>query len=123
VIRGKTGPRAKDIDGGFAAMEIQAAKQDQANVERIIQEKINKAMREINIKGGAGHRMGNGVSQGVGQGLMQNNTGRFRQDASATGQRNMGYTQEMMMAMAGNRDQSPIETQAMICYNCGQYGH
>jgi hypothetical protein len=131
AMRAKTGTRAKDIDGGFAAMEIQAAKQDQANVERIIQDKINKAMREMNInggqnnpsQGGAGHGMGDGVSQGVGQGLMQNNAGRFRQDASATGQHNMGYAQEIMMAMAGNRDQSQIETQMVICYNCGQYGH
>jgi hypothetical protein len=82
-------------------------------------------MREMSInggqnnqsQGGAVHGMSNSVGQGVGQ------AGRFRQDMSTTGQHNMGYTQEMMMAMAGNRDQSQIDTQAMICYNCGQYGH
>jgi Zinc knuckle len=35
----------------------------------------------------------------------------------------MGHTQEMIMAMTGNRDQSQIGPQVMICYNCGQFGH
>jgi hypothetical protein len=37
AMRGKTGTKAKDIKGGFATMDTQAVKQDQANVERIIQ--------------------------------------------------------------------------------------
>jgi hypothetical protein len=82
-MRGKQGPRVKDINGGFAALEIQAVKQDQVNVEMMIQDKINKAMRDMHInvgqnnlsQGGAGHGVGNAISQGFGQGLMQSNAG------------------------------------------------
>jgi hypothetical protein len=97
----------------------------------MIQDKTNKSMREMHInvgqnnlsQGGAGHGVGNGISQGVGHGLMQSNAGRYRQNTPVAAQHNMGYMQEMIMAMPGNQDQSQIEPQAMICYNCGQFGH
>jgi hypothetical protein len=37
-------------------------------------------------------------------------------------QNNMGFTQEMMMAMTRNWDQSQIEALGMICYNCSNLG-
>jgi hypothetical protein len=94
----------------------------------MIQDKINNAIREMHInvgqnnlsQGSAGHGVDNGISPGVGHGLMQSNAGRHRPNTPVMGQHNMGYTQEMILSMTGNRQ---IEPQAVICYNCGQFGH
>jgi hypothetical protein len=42
AMRGKQGSKLKDINGGFAAIETHATKQDQSNVEMMIQDKIKQ---------------------------------------------------------------------------------
>jgi hypothetical protein len=79
AMRGKQGPRVKDINGGFNTIETQSIKQDHSYVEMIIQDKINNAMREMHINAGQTNQTSQGVGSVVGHGLMQCNMGRYRE--------------------------------------------
>jgi hypothetical protein len=55
ATKGKPGPQAKDINGGFMDIEAQVEKQGKNNVEQLIQEKINQAMKDMQIKAEQGN--------------------------------------------------------------------
>jgi Zinc knuckle len=111
AMKGKSGMKAKDIEGGLVTMEdLQGDK-----LKRYIQESVRDCYKS-NINGTqgtltqGGATSNNKVLQGQGHGRMTNG----------------GISPEVVMAImqaAKKKDMSQIDTSTMLCYNCGQAGH
>jgi Zinc knuckle len=128
AMKGKSGNKTKDIEGGFAAMETQGAGNDKDNLKKLIKDTINSTIREYQEKTNTGsgnqfkseeqklqqmNKIGNKANQGF---MSMGNTGNAK----------FGLTPEAVMAMleaSQGRDPNQGENTNMLCYNCGQYGH
>lgn len=105
AMKGKTGTKAKDIEGGLAAVDTQAQVNEKDNLKWLIQETINMTIHEFSIKhqptnthhgqGGCGHGLAT-VSTGN---MGTSNMGLSNPGHAVMGQPSLGISLEMMMAI------------------------
>jgi hypothetical protein len=74
VLRGKTGAKVKDIEGGFAAMEVKVETKEKDNLKRMIQETINTTIWEFQEKHQA-PAANHAIVEGLGTGAMNGSNG------------------------------------------------
>jgi TolA-binding protein len=94
ALRGKTGTKVKDIEGRFAAMEVQVEAKEKDNLKRMIQETINTTLREFQVKHQAPAANHANV-EGLGRGAMNGSNG-AKAVKGDIGFNNMGNINYMM---------------------------
>jgi Zinc knuckle len=127
AMRGNTGPRVKDIEGRFAAMEEQVNTKEKDNLKRMIQETINTTIQEFQIWHHA-LAVNHAKVEGLGAAAMNGGTANANKGNMGyiVGNSNYMMTPDAVMAIveaAKGQDVNQINTTTMLCYNCGQFGH
>ena len=133
AMKGRSGVKPKEIEGGLTSIDERRDEQD--SICKYIKETIATAMQELQMKTMpmGKQSMANGDKNGVGNSFHENGGtnnmgGMGSMSVGETGPMKsvMGVTPEMVMAMiqaSKGQGQAQIDGSTMLCYNCGQYGH
>jgi hypothetical protein len=119
------GPKVKDIEGRFAAMEDKVETKEKDNLKRMIQETINTTIWEFQVKHQA-LAANHAIVEGIGAAAMNGPSGAKAVEGKM-GYNNMGKNNYMMtpeavmtiVEAAKGRDTNQLDTTTMLCYNCG----